>query len=136
MTMALVVLSGRINAVRESTENVNHVGYYVRFRIDSRPVTTALRVNLSEGDLVVAVAKENPQEPEVVALRNETTKIVHKADESAARISVFMIILGIATIPFFGIGLYLIWMSWHAYRLDTRRLTSAREANRLLDSPR
>jgi hypothetical protein len=129
--MGLITFSGRVSAVKEET---NAAGWsWVRFRINNRPVITALRPNLTEGDVVTVVALDMP-EPDVLALRNESTGVRYEPVESnAPGFPFFGLGFGILCVPFL-IGFLLLWMSWAGYQsriemykreVETRRLLKA-----------
>lgn len=128
--MKLIVLSGKVSGVKE---DMNGACGTVRFRIDNRPVTTAISVNVMEGDMVTVVADDGT-EPIVFALRNESTKVVYQPDEpKPARIPFVMIFSGVLLLAFL-VGFLLLWMAWMKYQAGVAMYKSNREIRRLLAS--
>jgi hypothetical protein len=127
--MNFITLSGRVSGINEQTNN--NGWYSVSFRINNRAVGSILKTNLVEGDVVTVVADDLP-EPNVVAVRNESTKLVYQPDEpKMPGFPLFGLAFGLLLVPFL-IGVLLLWMSWTGYQSRIEGCKRDREIRRLM----
>jgi hypothetical protein len=128
MNEKLSVIRGEVSGLKEE-EAVN---YMARFRIDNRPVVCYMKANIVNGDILKAVIREGG-EADIVAFRNESTKLVYGPPEPEPKLSIGMIIFGILTIPCIGVGFLIIWMAWDSYRGQFKLRDYARKVKAMLN---
>ncbi|MDE2222797.1 MAG: hypothetical protein KGK03_06980 [Candidatus Omnitrophica bacterium] len=134
--MSLIKLSGKAASVKQITTTVLPNNCYINttttFRINNRPLSTTLNINLTEGDQVTAVAEDKPQELAVLAVRNETTGVTHAMPEVKPALNIVTIIFGILTIPLLGVGFWIIYSVFSAYQTQLKQYGYQLEVNRML----
>jgi hypothetical protein len=127
--MKWITFSGKVTGVTETEDAARNK--YLSFRIGSKPVTSYIKMNVREDDLVTVVATD-AAEPQVEALRNDNTKVEYAPEEFPVSFPIFGTIFGIILIPALGLGLLVLFIVWLGHKNSIDARNHAREIKRLL----